>query len=90
MDTVAVLLHSIIVYIRWPGDTAQDWHYGRANNGIGGSGDAGPATSEDNADKWEKNYFANATAYLQYSLADGLILKQFLVPILNSNIIIKD
>ena len=63
------------IYTLQPGDTAQDWHYGRANNGIGGSGDAGPATKLDNADKWEKNYFANATAYLQYSLADGLDIK---------------
>jgi len=26
------------IYTLQPGDTAQDWHYGRANNGIGGSG----------------------------------------------------
>ena len=33
--------------------TAQDWHYGRAGNGIGGSGDAGPATK---LDKLEQSY----------------------------------
>ena len=45
------------IYTLQPGDTAQDWHYGRANNGIGGSGDAGPATKLDNADQWEKKLF---------------------------------
>ena len=40
-----------------PGMTAQDWHYGRSGNGIGGSGDAGPATKLDNTDKWEKTNF---------------------------------
>ena len=63
------------IYTLQPGDTAQDWHYGRANNGIGGSGDAGPATKLDNADRWERNYFANATSYLQYSLMEGLDVK---------------
>ena len=63
------------IYTLQPGMTAQDWHYGRANNGIGGSGDAGPATKLDNADRWQKTYFGNLTTYLQYELADGLNIK---------------
>ena len=63
------------IYTLQPGMTAQDWHYGRANNGIGGSGDAGPATKLDNADRWQKTYFGNLTSYLQLDLADGLNVK---------------
>lgn len=63
------------IYTLQPGMTAQDWHYGRANNGIGGSGDAGPATKLDNADQWQKTYFANVSSYLQLELADGLNVK---------------
>ena len=63
------------IYTLQPGMTAQDWHYGRANNGIGGSGDAGPATKLDNADRWQKTYFGNLTSYLQLELADGLNVK---------------
>lgn len=66
------------IYTLQPGDTAQDWHYGRANNGIGGSGDAGPATKLDNADRWQKNYFANLTGYLEYTLMEGLSVKTLL------------
>ncbi|MGC6422149.1 MAG: SusC/RagA family TonB-linked outer membrane protein [Flavobacteriaceae bacterium] len=63
------------IYTLEPGMTAQDWHYGRANNGIGGSGDAGPATKLDNADRWQKTYFGNLSSYLQLELADGLNVK---------------
>ena len=42
------------IYELEPGMAAQDWHYGRANNGIGGSGDAGPAAKLDNVESWEK------------------------------------
>ena len=63
------------IYTLQPGMTAQDWHYGRANNGIGGSGDAGPATKLDNADRWQKTYFGNLSSYLQMDLADGLNIK---------------
>ena len=63
------------IYNLQPGMTAQDWHYGRANNGIGGSGDAGPATKLDNADRWQKTYFGNLSSYLQMDLADGLNIK---------------
>ncbi len=61
-----------------PGDRVDDWHYGRANNGIGGSGDAGPAQKLDNADQWQKTYFANLTSYLQYEIVDGLNIRTFL------------
>ena len=61
-----------------PGDTAQDWHYGRSGNGIGGSGDAGPATKLDNTDRFEKTLFGNFSTYLQYNLLEGLNLKTVL------------
>lgn len=60
------------------GDTAQDWHYGRSGNGIGGSGDAGPATKLDNQESTVRSYFANVSSYLQYSIMDGLNLKTVL------------
>ena len=63
------------IFTLQPGDTAQDWHYGRENNGIGGSGDAGPATKLDNTDRSQRTYFGNVSAYLQYNLADGLDIK---------------
>jgi TonB-linked SusC/RagA family outer membrane protein len=61
-----------------PGDTAQDWHYGRSGNGIGGSGDAGPATKLDNQERTQKSYFANVNTYLQYEFLDGLNIKTVL------------
>ena len=61
-----------------PGDRVDDWHYGRANNGIGGSGDAGPAQKLDNASRWQKTFFANVTSYLQYQITDGLNIKTLL------------
>ncbi|GIZ10442.1 SusC/RagA family TonB-linked outer membrane protein [Flavobacterium sp. UMI-01] len=66
-----------------PGMTAQDWHYGRVGNGIGGTGDAGPATKLDNTDRYQKTYFANINTYLQYSLLEGLNLKTVLGADLN-------
>lgn len=63
------------IYTLEPGMTAQDWHYGRSGNGIGGSGDAGPATKLDNTDRWQKTYFGNVSSYLQYSLLEGLNIK---------------
>ena len=63
------------IYTLEPGMAAQDWHYGRANNGIGGSGDAGPAAKLDNTDTWQKTFFGNVSGYLQYSIIDGLDLK---------------
>ncbi len=61
-----------------PGMTAQDWHYGRSGNGIGGSGDAGPATKLDNVDRWQKTLFGNVSTYLQYEIIDGLDIKTVL------------
>ncbi len=66
------------IYTLEPGDTAQDWHYGRSGNGIGGSGDAGPATKLDNTDAWQKTYFANLSSYFQFNILDGLNIKTVL------------
>ncbi len=63
------------IYTLEPGMTAQDWHYGRSGNGIGGSGDAGPATKLDNTDRYQRTYFANLSTYLQYEIIDGLNIK---------------
>ena len=66
------------IYTLEPGMTAQDWHYGRSGNGIGGSGDAGPATKLDNTDRWQKTFFGNVSSYLQYSITDGLNIRTVL------------
>lgn len=66
------------IYTLTPGMTAQDWHYGRSGNGIGGSGDAGPATKLDNTDRWQRTFFGNINTYLQYNLMKGLDLKTVL------------
>ncbi len=66
------------IYTLEPGMAAQDWHYGRANNGIGGSGDAGPAAKLNNTKTWEKTFFGNVSSYLQYSIIDGLNIKTVL------------
>ena len=78
------------IYDLEPGMAAQDWHYGRAQNsgsdgfgrrdanGIGGSGDAGPAAKLDNTESWQKTYFGNVSTYLQYSIIDGLNVKTVL------------
>lgn len=66
------------IFTLQPGDTAQDWHYGRSGNGIGGSGDAGPATKLDNTDRYQKTYFGNLSSYLQYQIIDGLNIKTVL------------
>ncbi|MEM6726793.1 MAG: SusC/RagA family TonB-linked outer membrane protein, partial [Bacteroidota bacterium] len=66
------------IYTLQPGMTAQDWHYGRSGNGIGGSGDAGPATKLDNTDRSQKTYFGNVSSYLQYEIIDGLTLRTVL------------
>jgi len=63
------------IYTLQPGDTAQDWHYGRSGNGIGGTGDSGPATKLDNTDRYQKTYFGNVNTYLQYTILDGLNIK---------------
>lgn len=63
------------IYTLEPGEVAEDWHYGRSGNGIGGSGDAGPAAKLDNADQWQKTYFANVSTYLQFEIIEELNLK---------------
>lgn len=72
------------IYTLKPGMTAQDWHYGRAGNGIGGTGDAGPATKLDNTDSYQQTFFANVSTYLQYKLMEGLNLKTVLGADLNN------
>lgn len=66
------------IYTLEPGMTAQDWHYGRSGNGIGGSGDAGPATKLDNTERYQKTLFGNLSTYLQYDIAEGLNIKTVL------------
>lgn len=66
------------IYTLEPGMTAQDWHYGRSGNGIGGSGDAGPATKLDNTDRYERTLFGNVSSYLEYTLLEGLNLRTVL------------
>ncbi|KJD31455.1 membrane protein [Tamlana nanhaiensis] len=66
------------IYDLVPGMAAQDWHYGRANNGIGGSGDAGPAAKLDNTERWEKTFFGNVSSYLQYNILSDLNIKTVL------------
>ena len=66
------------IYTLQPGMTAQDWHYGRAGNGIGGSGDAGPATKLDNTDRFQKTFFGNLNSFLQYEILDGLNVRTVL------------
>ncbi len=63
------------IYDLQPGDIAHDWHYGRSQNGIGGTGDSGPAAKFDNAQNFQRNYFANASSYLQFGIIDGLNVK---------------
>jgi len=67
-----------------PGDRVNDWHYGRNNNGIGGSGDAGPAEKLDNAQQWQKTTYANLISYLQYEITEGLNLRTTLGGDMNS------
>ena len=66
------------IYTLEPGDYVNDWHYGRANNGIGGSGDQGPATKLDNTERTQRTYFMNINSYLSYTILEGLDLKTVL------------
>lgn len=66
------------IYDLVPGDIAHEWHYGRSGNGIGGSGDAGPAAKFDYARSYQKTYFANVSSYLQFNIIDGLNLRTVL------------
>lgn len=71
------------IYDLKPGDVAHEWHYGRQQNGIGGSGDAGPAAKFDNARRFQKTYFGNVNSYLQFNIAEGLNIKTVLGADLN-------
>ena len=66
------------IYTLQPGDIAHEWHYGRERNGIGGSGDAGPAAKFDNARRYQRTYFGNASAYIQFRIIEGLNIKTVL------------
>lgn len=66
------------IYDLQVGDPVDDWHYGRNNNGIGGSGDAGPAQKFDNSEQWQKTYFANLVSYVEYEIVEGLTVKNML------------
>ena len=63
------------IYDLQPGDVVNDWQYGRNQNGIGGTGDAGVASKLFDATSWEKTYFGNVSSYLQYNILDGLNIK---------------
>jgi len=63
------------IYDLQPGDVVHDWQYGRNQNGIGGTGDAGVAAKFDNSERTKKTFYGNVSSYLQYEIADGLNLK---------------
>ncbi|MGA9638098.1 SusC/RagA family TonB-linked outer membrane protein [Flavobacterium sp.] len=71
------------IYTLQPGMPASDWQYGRGNNGIGGTGDNGPALKLDNTKRYQNTYFANVNTYLQYSIIKGLDIKTVLGADLN-------
>ncbi|WP_163397737.1 SusC/RagA family TonB-linked outer membrane protein [Flavobacterium fluviatile] len=71
------------IYSLQPGMPVSDWHYGRANNGIGGTGDNGPALKLDNTKRYQNIYFGNVNTYLQYSIIKGLDIKTVLGADLN-------
>jgi TonB-dependent starch-binding outer membrane protein SusC len=66
------------IYTLQPGDIVHDWHYGRNQNGIGGTGDQGPAAKLDYSDQTEKTIFGNLNSYLQFKIFEGLNIKTIL------------
>ena len=74
-DRRGVGLDPVSISLLQPGDYVHDWHYGRNQNGIGGTGDAGVAAKLDNSDRWVKTYFGNMNSYLEYNIIDGLDVK---------------
>jgi TonB-linked SusC/RagA family outer membrane protein len=66
------------IYDLQPGDPTWDWHYGSSGNGIGASSNPGTGSIIDNRDNRERNYFANISSYLEYSLTEDLTLKTVL------------
>ena len=77
-DYRGVGLDTRSIYDLKPGDVVHDWQYGRNQNGIGGSGDAGVAAKFDNARQYQRTFFGNVNSYLQYSIVDGLDIKTVL------------
>ena len=71
------LINSSIFTLQ-PGDIVHDWHYGRNQNGIGGTGDAGVAAKFDNARRFQRTFFGNVSSYLQFKITDGLNIKTVL------------
>lgn len=63
------------IYDLQPGEIVHDWHYGRSQNGIGGTGDSGPAAKFDFAENTQRTYFANVSSFLQFSVMEGLNIK---------------
>ncbi len=74
-DRRGIGLDPVSISLLQPGDYVHDWHYGRNQNGIGGTGDAGVAAKLDNSDRWTKTYFGNMNSYLSYNIIDGLDIK---------------
>ncbi len=66
------------IYDLTAGDIAHDWHYGRSQNGIGGTSNSGPAAKFDYTQRYQKTYFGNVSSYLQYEIIDGLNIKTVL------------
>ncbi len=66
------------IYALQPGDVVHDWQYGRNQNGIGGTGDAGVASKLNDAERYTRTYFANLNSYLQYDIMPGLNIKTVL------------
>lgn len=73
------------IYDLQPGEIAHDWHYGRSQNGIGGTGDSGPAAKFDNARRFQRTYFANVSSYLQFNILEGLNIRTVLGADLNDS-----
>ena len=77
-DATEALGYNRSIYTLQPGDYVNDWHYGRSNNGIGGSGDQGPAAKLDNSERIQRTFFANINSYLSFNILEGLDLKTVL------------
>ncbi len=77
-DYRGVGLDPTSIYDLQPGDVVHDWQYGRNQNGIGGTGDAGPGAKLNNARQFQKTYFANVNSYLQFDIIEGLNVRTVL------------
>ncbi|ALJ06384.1 SusC/RagA family TonB-linked outer membrane protein [Pseudalgibacter alginicilyticus] len=63
------------IYDLQPGDVVHDWQYGRNQNGIGGTGDAGVAAKFDNSQRYKQTLYGNVSSYLEYEILEGLNIK---------------